>query len=130
MFSLYYLLLFVVKPELIFEFFLPCNFFRLKLVLSVLIAVAAAAPGGYGYGAVAYNLAPEYHVSNVVSGLVPTATSSQSRVDYHSKPVITPIIGSVVKAIPQPAYAVHSAPLIHSAPLAYSAAWGLDAHAW
>lgn len=118
--------------------------FFLKLVLSVLVAVAAAAPSGYhGYAAhvpIAYDI-PEYHVSKVVEH-VPTAVSHQSRVDYHSKPVITPIIAPVTKVIPQPAYAVHqpaviahSAPLIHSAPIvhspyAYHGASLYDAHAW
>lgn len=112
----------------------------LKLVLSVLVAVAAAAPSGiHGYAAVplAYETYPEYHVSKIVEH-VPTAVSHQSRVDYHSKPVITPIIAPVTKVIPQPAYAVHSAPVVHAAPLAYSAplyhgAYGpslYDAHAW
>lgn len=111
--------------------------FHVKLVLSVLIAVAAAAPSGiHGYGAypLAYDLAPEYHVSNVITGHVPTAVSHQSRVDYHSKPVITPIIQNQVHAIPQPAYAVHSAPLIHAAsPYYASHGYGAglyDAHAW
>jgi len=110
------------------------------LVLSVLVAVAAAAPSGYhGYAAalpIAYDF-PEYHVSNHVEH-IPTAVSHQSRVDYHSKPVITPIIAPVTKVIPQPAYAVHqpavyhSAPLVHSAPLihSYHGASLYDAHAW
>lgn len=105
-------------------------------MLSVLIAVSAAAPGGLYHGAypLAYDLAPEYHVSKIVEH-IPTAVSHQSRVDYHSKPVITPIIAPVVKAIHQPAYAVHSAPLYHSAPIVHSPyihsanPWA-EAHAW
>lgn len=103
-------------------------------MLSVVIAVAAAAPSGiHGYGAhypLAYeHYAPEYHVSKVIEH-IPTAVSHQSRVDYHSKPIITPIIAPVTKIIPQPAYAVHSAPLIHSAPLYHhSSPWDY-AHAW
>lgn len=93
-------------------------------MLSVLVAVAAAAPSGWGHGysayPLAYDLTPDYHVSKIVEH-VPIATSHQSRVDYHSKPVITPILAPVTKIIPQPAYAVHSAPLIHSAPLVHSA---------
>lgn len=106
----------------------------MKLVLSVLIAAAAAAPSGiHGYGAhyapLAYeHYAPEYHVSKVVEH-IPTAVSHQSRVDYHSKPIITPIIAPITKVYPQPAYAVHSAPIYHSAPLIHSAPW-VDAHAW
>lgn len=78
------------------------TFFLLKLVLSVLIAAAVAAPSGiHGYGAhyapLAYeHYAPEYHVSNIVEH-IPTAVSHQSRVDYHSKPIITPIIAPVTK---------------------------------
>lgn len=103
-------------------------------MLSVIVAVAAAAPSGYGYGSypVAYDLAPEYHVSNHVEHF-PTAVSHQSRVDYHSKPVITPVFASYVKAYPQPAYAVHSAPLVHAAPLvhsAYAAPYYGSEHAW
>lgn len=102
-------------------------------MLSVLIAVAVAAPSGLGYGAhygLAYeHYAPEYHVSKIVEH-IPTAVSHQSRVDYHSKPIIQPIIAPVTKIIPQPAYAVHSAPLYHSAPLIHSSPWGIDAHAW
>lgn len=115
-------------------------------MLSVLVAVAAAAPSGYhGYAAalpIAYDI-PEYHVSHHVEH-VPTAVSHQSRVDYHSKPVITPIIAPVTKVIPQPAYAVHSpavyhsAPLVHSAPLIHSSPYyhgaslydAHSAHAW
>lgn len=76
--------------KLILSIFSVCS--HLKLVLSVLIAVAAAAPSGiHGYGAypLAYDLQPEYHVSNVITGHVPTAVSHQSRVDYHSKPGLT-----------------------------------------
>lgn len=105
-----------------------------QLVLSVLVAVAVAAPSGiYGGLPLAYDYAPEYHVSSHVEH-IPTAVSHQSRIDYHSKPVISPIIAPVLKAYHQPAYAVHSAPLIHSAPIVHSpyvhsAPW-VDAHAW
>ncbi|XP_055321701.1 uncharacterized protein LOC129577898 [Sitodiplosis mosellana] len=113
------------------------------LVLSVLVAVAAAAPSGYhGYAAalpLAYDYTPDYHVSKIVEH-IPTAVSHQSRVDYHSKPVITPIYAPVTKVIPQPAYAVHSpavvAPVVHSAPLVHSSPYygasfyDAHAHAW
>lgn len=83
-------------------------------MLSVLIAVAAAAPSGYGYAhglSHAYSshiiqphvpvVVPEYHVSNHVSH-VPTAVSHQSRVDYHSKPVYSPILAEKSIIVPQP----------------------------
>lgn len=104
--------------------------FFLKLVLSALVAVAVAAPSGYhAYSplSLAYSQ-PEYHVSKIIEH-VPTAVSHQSRVDYHSKPVITPIYAPVVKAIPQPAIAVHSAPIYQSVPVYHSDPWA-DVHAW
>lgn len=103
-------------------------------MLSVFIAVAAAAPSGLHYGAVPYAAydVPEYHVSNIVEH-VPTAVSHQSRVDYHSKPLITPVYNTVLKAYHQPAYLhseVHSAPIVaHHAPIvAHSAP--IYEHAW
>lgn len=102
-------------------------------MLSALVAIVAAAPSGiHSYGALplAVDLTPDYHVSSLVQH-VPTAVSHQSRIDYHSKPVLTPILAPVVNTV----HAVHqaplaySAPILHSAPLLHSEPW-LGAHGW
>lgn len=97
-------------------------------MLSAIVAVASAAPSGiHSYGALPVAVDHvDYHVSNHVHH-VPTAVSHQSRVDYHSKPVITPVFAPVVKTVqavhhaPIVVPAVHHAPLLHSAPLVHSA---------
>lgn len=102
-------------------------------MLSALVAISAAAPSGiHSYGALplAVDYAPEYHVSNLIQH-VPTAVSHQSRIDYHSKPVYTPIIAPVLNTVQAVHHApiAYSAPLVHSAPILHSEPW-LGAHGW
>lgn len=104
-------------------------------MLSAVIAAAAAAPSGYHGLPWAVNLEPEYHVSNVISH-VPTAVSHQSRIDYHSKPIITPIHVPILKTVHAPIIDhVHTpisyshAPLLHSSPW-LSSPWDTYGHGW
>lgn len=61
------------------------------VVLASLIAVSVALPG-YGYGSygAGYGYGSGYGYHDVHH--LPTAVSHQSRVDVHSKPIITPIV--------------------------------------
>lgn len=91
------------------------------MVLSAIIAAAAAAPSGIHGLPWAVDYTPEYHVSKVISH-VPTAISHQSRIDYHHKPIITPIIAPVVKTIHAPIIKTVHAPIIAS-PYVHSSPW-------
>lgn len=95
------------------------------MVLSVILTIAAAAPSGLYHGEYEHPIAyetvvsvePEYHQVGAVVNHVPTATSYQSRTDYHSEPIVKSVLASVDYIQPT----IHQSPAIaYTSPAVYA----------
>lgn len=118
-------------------------------MLSTILAIAGAAPSGLYHSETpiayetVYAAEPELHHVGSYIEHIPTATSYQSRTDYHSEPVVKSILGPVeyieehVHHAPAIAYtspAVYAPAAVyadhhHSHPIVYSSPYEHDSYA-